>query len=453
MTARTDWAGEARSLLALAFPVILAQLGIFAMGLVDVLMVGRLGDEAIAAVATGDTYSFVILIVPLGILLGLDPIVSQAWGAGDRAACGRALQRGLVLSVGLSIPLVAAWFAVGPVLVAIGQGAETVPAARDYVWCLVPGALPVLGFQVLRQVLQAMGRVRPVLVAILIANVFHVLADWAFIYGRFGMPEMGAAGAGLATSLSRWILFLGLAGVGTVAGLRDLQPDWSRRILSPRPLARILGVGMPIGVQYGLEVWGFCTVTFLMGSLGSVEVAGHAIALKLASLTFMVPLGLSVAASVRVGHAIGRGDLDSMRRAGWTSFALGAGFMASCGAVFALFPAPLARAFTPDAAVVAMAATLLPIAAVFQVFDGLQAVGFGVLRGTGDTRFPLVINLIGYYVVGLPVGWLLTFRLGAGPRGLWVGLCTALFLVASLLVGRVWTRFRGEIRPLALESS
>ena len=145
--------------------------------------------------------------------------------------------------------------------------------------------------------------------------------------------------------------------------------------------------------------------------------------------------------------------IDSMRRAGWTSFALGAGFMASCGAVFALFPAPLARAFTPDAAVVAMAATLLPIAAVFQVFDGLQAVGFGVLRGTGDTRFPLVINLIGYYVVGLPVGWLLTFRLGAGPRGLWVGLCTALFLVASLLVGRVWTRFRGEIRPLALESS
>jgi MATE family multidrug resistance protein len=299
-------------------------------------------------------------------------------------------------------------------------------------------------FGVVRQVLQGMNIVRPAFFAIMLANLGNVVANWALIFGHFGIPAFGVAGAAYATATARWmmLLFLVLVSIRVLRRYRHVPQD----ALRLPAFRRLFTLGVPVGFQIGLEMWVFGAVAVIMGSIGATELAGHQIALNLSALSFMVPLGLAGAAAARVGNAIGSGDQERARRAARIALTLGASVMAGFGLVFALLPEQLARLFTPDRAAIEMAALLLPIAAAFQIADGTQVVGAGILRGTADTRFPAIIAFIGYWVLGLPVGLLLAFRFGWGPQGLWWGLTLGLASVAAMFVTRIRIRFRGQIR-------
>ncbi|MGW8264930.1 MAG: MATE family efflux transporter [Longimicrobiales bacterium] len=441
---------EFRGVLALALPVAAVQVGMMAMGVVDTVMVGHYSARDLAAVALGNLYFFTAAVFPMGVLMALDPVVSQAVGAGDHPAVGRGLQRGAVLALALGFPGALVLVPGEPILHLLRQPPEVVPVASGYALAAIPGLFPFLAFIVFRQTLQAMGRVAPIVATILLANLANFFFNWVLIFGRWGFPELGAVGSGWASSLSRWLMFLGLLGFSWPLLKRYLRPIRPEVFLL-RPLARMLRLGSPIGVQFGLEYGAFGTTGLLMGWLGTVAMAGHQVALNLASLTFMVPLGISQATAVLVGHGVGRETPRSARRAAGAGLLLGAAFMAATALVFLLFPAFLARFYSRDSAVLALATILIPLAGVFQVFDGLQVVASGVLRGVGDTRSPMLLNLLGFWCIGMPVGLWLAFRRGMGPVGLWWGLVLGLASVATLLLVRVRTRMAKALPRVVID--
>jgi len=430
---------DLRAMLRLAFPVAAVQLGVMAMGVTDTIMVGHVSPAALAAAALGNLYFFVAGIFGQGTLMALDPVISQAVGARDEVAISRALQRGLVLALALTVFTCATFVPVKWVLLALRQPPEVVPDAASYVRIAIPGVFPFYAFIVFRQSLQAMGRVAPVLWTVLVANLLNAGLNWVFIYGNLGSPAMGVAGSSLATSVSRWVMALALLGIAGHRLAHYLTP-WRPETVAIEPLRRMLRIGLPIGVQYLLEYGAFAAAALLMGVLGTTQMAAHQIAINLASFTFMVPLGVSTATAVLVGHAIGAGDEAQARRSAIAGIFIGATFMCASALTFLLFPGALARSYTSDAAVVLLAATLIPIAGVFQVFDGVQAVAAGVLRGIGDTHAPAIINVVGFWLIGLPVSWVLAFQLGGGAVGLWWGIVVGLAAVALILLGRVRVR-------------
>jgi MATE family multidrug resistance protein len=338
----------------------------------------------------------------------------------------------------------------GPVITLARQPAEIIPDAAAYVRISIAGVLPFLAFVVLRQSLQAMGRLAPIVITIFAFNVVNAGLNWVFIYGHLGVPPLGVVGSAIATVISRWLMFVGLLALAWPA-LRPHLSALRADTLRVRPLARMLVIGVPIGFQQVLEVGAFGSIGLLMGLFGTAQVAAHQIAIQVASLTFMVPVGISTAAAVRVGHAIGARDSDRARSAARVAFLCGAGFMTLTALMFLTVPGWLAQLFTGDATVIAIASLLIPVAGVFQVFDGIQAVAAGVLRGIGDTRAPLVAMLIGYWLIGLPVSLYLGFRTGAGPTGLWWGFVAGLSSVAFFLSLRVAALFRGELRRLHVD--
>jgi multidrug resistance protein, MATE family len=435
---------ELSALVNLALPMVIAQVGMMLLGVVDTIMVGHLSEVALAATALGATYSFATLVLGMGILHALDPVVAQAHGAGDVDAIALAMQRGGVMALALSVPYMLAWQASGPLLVALGQPPEMAELAARFIRAQAPGVPAFFLFLVLRQTLQGMGVVRPVLIAVIIGNIANYFGNLGLIYGRWGLPALGVEGSAWSTTLCRWVLVLALAALGAPV-LRGVWRAPSRALLQLAPYGRLLTIGVPIGIQLGLEMWVFTAAALFIGAMGPLQMAGHQIAINLASLSFMVPLGLGAAAATRVGNAIGRADGDGARLAAQVALRLGASVMMVFAVLYGLLPVELAAIYSPDAPVVAAAAQLLPIAALFQVFDGTQAVGCGILRGAADTRIAAVINLVGYWVLGLPLGLLLAFKLGWGPKGLWWGLTFGLFVVASLLVLRVRARFRAAI--------
>lgn len=443
---RTDLA----AMLRLAAPVVVVQVGIMLLGVVDTMVVGHFSPEALAAVALGHVAIMAVSSFVLGTLLAVDPLVAQALGAGDRAAARRAVQRGLVVAAGLLIPSALLLLPSEAILSALRQPDEIVPIAARYILICIPGLLPYYGFFVLRQALQAMGRLRPIVITIVAVNLFNAVADWLLVFGVGPLPQLGPEGSAWATTAARTLMLLGLL----VIARRDLGPllaPLDRAVLQWRPLWRTVQLGLPIGFQVQLEMVAFAVIALVMGGLGTVQMAAHQVTINLASLTFMVPLGVAQATSIRVGLAIGAGDSDGARRAASAGLLIGAGFMSATGAAFIAAPRALAAAYTSAAEVVALAALLIPIAGFFQIFDGLQVVSAGALRGAGDTRAPLVVNLIGFWGFGLPASLLLAFPLGLGPAGLWWGLVVGLGVVAVFLLARVAWRFRGDIARLAVE--
>ena len=423
----------------LAGPLVLIHVGTMLMGVVDTIMVGRVSAAALAAVALGNMYFFAISIFGMGVLFALDPIIAQALGARDELAVRRGLQRGLVLSLVLTVPITLALLTVRPVLELVNQPADVIPNAAGYVYRNALSVWPFYVFVVLRQTLQAHHRVLPIGLTIVAANVVNVVLNYAWIYGNFGFPAMGVIGSAWATTASRWLMALMLLALGW-STLKRYFAERAPNLLDVQPLWRMLRLGLPIGAQMMLEGGAFNIMALLMGWLGVVQVAAHQIALNLASLTFMVPLGVSSAAAVIVGHAVGRGDPEGVRRSTVASLAVGAGFMLFTGVLFIAAPELLARLYTPEMVVIALAALLLPIAGVFQVFDGLQVVAIGLLRGLGDTRTPMVVNVVGFWCIGMPVSLWLGFGLGYGAQGLWWGLVVGLVVVAVFLIVRVRQR-------------
>lgn len=432
-------------LLKLAAPVVGVQVGIMLMGVVDTAMVGRVSAGALAGAALGNLYFWSVCGFMMGLLMSLDPLVTQAIGAGDARTIRRSVQRGTVMATGLSLIAAGLMFPASAVLEALGQPPELAAGAGQYVRISIPGIWPFLMFGVLRQVLQAMHKLRSLVMTILVANAANAVLNWTLIFGHFGFEPMGLAGAAWATAVSRWIMTLVLAG----AAWRQLGPDfwpWDRAVWRPGPMWAMVKIGVPIGVTISLEAGAFTVVALFMGSMGETTIAAHQIALVLASFTFMVPLGVGQAATVRVGRAIGAGDLSAARRAALAAFYCGGGFMLGAAALFLVAPRVLARSYTQDPAVIELATRLIPLAGLFQVFDGLQAVGAGVLRGAGDTRAPMVINLMGFWLIGLSTSLLLAYVAGWGAIGLWWGFVAGLAVVATLLVLRSRAKLSREVR-------
>lgn len=437
-------------MLRLALPVVTVQVGTMTMGAVDTLMVGHVSPQALAAVALGNLYFFAIAIFGNGTLMVLDPVVAQAVGAGDHEGIARAVQRGLVLTLLLGSAATLCYLPARTVFTVLRQPPDVVPGASRYVLLSIPGVFPVLGFVVLRQSLQAMHRVAPIVWTIVGTNLVNVALNWVFVYGHLGSPALGVSGSAIATSASRWLMPIVLLAAAW-APLRGSLHPWRRGTIALAPLRRLLHLGLPIGVQFELEYAAFGAIALLMGRIGTVPMAAHQIAINLAALTFMVPLGVGAAAAVLVGNAVGRGDDDGGRRAAAAALLCGVGFMCASAVGFLAAPTALARLYSADAPVVALASSLIPIAGIFQVFDGMQGVSAGILRGVGDTRAPSVINLLGFWLLGLPSSAWLAFRAGAGPEGLWWGLVVGLAAVAVLLLARVRSRLRQGTQRLHVE--
>jgi multidrug resistance protein, MATE family len=441
---------EALELWRLALPVVVVQVGLMTMGVVDSIMVGHLSAAALAAVALGNLYFFNLCMFGLGVLMSLDPVVAQAVGAGDDDAIARGMQRGLVLAALLTIPLSLVLFTAGPVFRALGQPADVVPDAVGYVWREIPGVFPLLAYTVFRQSLQAMGAMRAIIGSMVVGNLLNLGLNWVLIFGHLGAPALGVQGSAWATTISRWLMTAALLGLAW----RRLRPHLTAshpEVRHPRPLARMLALGAPIGLQMQLEFGAFAAVLLLMGRLGTVSVAAHQVAINLASLTFMVPLGVSAAGAVLVGRAVGRGDGVGASRASRAALFLGVGFMTLTAVIFLLFPAPLAAVYSRDAGVLAVAATLIPIAGVFQVFDGVQAVASGLLRGLGDTRAPMIVNLLGFWLFGIPVSVYLGLNSPLGAVGLWWGLVVGLAAVAFFLLLRLRRWLRRGVRRVVID--
>lgn len=439
-------------MLALAIPVVTAEIGWIMMGIVDTIMVGPLGPAAIGAVGVGSTLFMTGAVFGIGLLMGLDTFVSQAYGAGRIQECHRWLFNGLALAVMFSVPLMLGVFGFLYVLPHIGFHGDVLSLIGPYIRTTIWSAPPLLIYVAFRRYLQAMNVVRPVMIALLTANLVNAGANYALIFGHFGFPEMGVVGAAWGTVIGRIYLALFLLIViirrerRQSSGLHDvpMRPEWDR-------IARLIRLGLPAALQITIEVGVFGAASALAGGVGAAAVAAHQIALNLASFTFMIPFGMASAGAVRVGQAVGRRDVEGVRDAGKAALLIGGGFMAFAGLVFVTMPGPLLRLFTHDPGVLAIGFSLLAIAALFQLFDGVQAVSTGLLRGLGDTHTAMYFHLIGHWAIGLPVGYALCFWHGWGVPGLWTGLSTGLIVVAIVLVS-VWfyraRHLRTETLPL-----
>ncbi|MBZ5636065.1 MAG: MATE family efflux transporter [Acidobacteriia bacterium] len=437
-------------MIRLAGPLVLAELGWMAMGVVDTMFVGRVGAEAIGAVGLGTMVFYGIAICAAGVLLGLDTLVAQAFGAGDREDCHRSWVSGMWLAV-LMIPLVmgAVWVLEG-ILPSLGVDQTVLLATRPYLHALIWSAPPLLIYFALRRYLQALHMARPVMITLITANLVNLAGNWILVLGHLGAPRLGAEGSGWATCFSRIYMAAALAYVLLKHDAEVLRISW-------RPDAgrmwALLKLGAPAAAQMAVEIGVFATVTVLVSRLNATALAGHQIALTTVSTTFMMPLGVSSAAAVRVGFALGTGDRRAAARAGWTALGLGAAVMSAAAIVLLTMPEWIARLFTPDAAVIAAAATILRVAAFFQLFDGLQIVVTGSLRGAGDTRTPMVCHFIGYWVMGLPLGAMLCFSRGLGAPGLWMGLSAGLIAIGLVLTAFWWRTAREWSRAWRFKSA
>jgi MATE family multidrug resistance protein len=430
-------AEEARPMLRLAIPLVLAELGWMTMAIVDTMMVGRQAHsaEAIGAVSLGSILFNSVAIFGTGLMLGLDTLVSHSYGAGNVEDCHHSLVNGVYLSFAITPFLMGIVRLFEPILRSLDIQASVLNQAIPYLRALNWGTLPLLLYFVFRRYLQGMNLAKPVMFALISANVVNLVGNWSLVYGHLGFRPMGTVGSGWSTCVARIYMMAVLMAYALYydhryqTGLRETArlPNFLR-------MWKLVQLGFPAATQFGMEVGVFAVCTALIGKLGAVPLASHQVALNSVSLTYMVPLGIASAAAVRVGQALGRGDPHAASRAGWTALALGMTFMFCMGLLFFLVPDPIARIYTPDPVVIHAAGVLLYVAAFFQLFDGMQTVATGALRGAGDTRTAMLCHLTLYWGIGLPFGAYLCFRLGWGAPGLWTGLCVALILIGCALL-------------------
>ncbi len=421
----------------LALPLIIAEVGWMSMGIVDTIMVGRLPNSAVAIGATGLGQSLYhsVAIFGGGLLLGLDTFVAHAYGREDLHDARVSMVNGLFLALALT-PVLMLGVSLWPALMQrFGISAELVEPMRPYLNALNWGTLPLLVYFALRRYLQAVNVATPIMFALISANIVNAIGNWILIYGHLGFRALGITGSGWSTCVAR----IYMAGVLAVTLLwvesKRTLPKWVGVIrIDVHRMWALFKLGAPAAMQILCEIGAFSAATALCARLGPVPLSGHEIALNCAALTYMVPLGISSAAAVRVGQQLGRRDSVGARRAGWSAIVLGAGFMTCAGLVFVSVPRLIARLFSPDPTVIRVGATLLLVAAAFQLFDGLQTVATGALRGAGDTRTPMLANFLAYWLIGLPLGYLLCFRFGWGAVGVWIGLCIGLVIIGSALL-------------------
>ena len=436
------YAAEVRPTLQLALPLVAAELGWMSMAIVDTMMVGRQANSAVAmgAVSLGSALFIVLALFGEGLLLGLDTLVSQAFGAGQREDCHRSLINGVYLSIALTPILSAPIFFLPQLLrashVDAAVAAQTIPYTNALTW----GLFPLLLYFAVRRCLQAMNMVRPVAFALVTANIVNAVFNWLLIYGKWGFPAMGTVGSGWSTAIARVYM------AAVLIGYLFWYDRKHRTELLKTPvdidlgrIKQLIALGIPAALQFTLESGVFALVTALIARLGAVPLATHQIALNTVAFTYMVPLGIASAAAVRVGQALGRKDPRGATVAGGTAIFIGASFMTLAGVVLLVVPQWIARIYTTDVKVIRNTAALLAAGAAFQLFDGIQSVATGALRGAGDTRTPMLCHFTAYWIIGLPLGAWLCFRRNWGALGLWIGLSLALILIGIVLL-IVWRR-------------
>jgi MATE family multidrug resistance protein len=436
----TEWRAELHAMIVLAVPVVLSELGWMAQGVVDTIMVGRLGPAAIGAVALGNAVFYTPSLFGFGLLLGLDTLVAQAYGRKDYDGCHRWLAQGIYLALLVTPAIMLALWAASYGYARFGIVAAVAAPAASYLRVLNFSTLPLLIYAASRRYLQGVGQVRVVTITFVGANLLNWAGNWMLIYGHWGAPAMGVRGSALSTVVARIFMALALLGFAWRYERSRGHPlfrHWAGPVVAE--IKQLIRIGAPAAGQILAEVGAWNLATLAAGWLTPVALATHQIALNYAALTYMVPLGVGSAAAVSVGHAVGAGNPARARRAGWLALGLGTGFMLLAAVVFLVAPRPLIALYTSDAQVMAVGPALLGLAALFQIFDGIQTVSTGALRGLGETRSPMIANLVGYWVLGLPIGFVLCFVLKWGIYGLWIGLTLALVLIASTLLYR-WQR-------------
>lgn len=430
-------------MLALAAPVAFTQLAQILLGFTDTVMVGRLGPEALAAIALGNTMFFALIVFGIGAMNGVSPMVSQAYGAGDIEGIGRSVRQGFWLGLFISIPIMLfLQFGAGPFLLAIGQEPETVKVAASYMFAMSWGVIPFLWYIAERSFAEGISRPLPALLTAIAGIGLNIGANYVLIFGKFGFPALGVVGSGIASATIYWLMFFVL---GTIIHFSrsTKQYDPFRNIRKPDPLylKEMARIGWPIGVSFFLEASLFMATALMMGILGTEDLAAHYVAIQCAATTFMIPLGVGLATAVRVGQARGRGDIEGVATAGLTGMLVASCFMLVTATAFWTLPRPIISIFLDlsdpsNIPVVELGIVLLGVAAIFQIFDGLQVTAGGALRGLKDTTIPMVIGLVSYWGFGMTTGVVLGFVLGMGAVGLWWGLVTGLGVASIFLIAR-----------------
>jgi MATE family multidrug resistance protein len=436
---------EASRLAELGWPLILSQLGMMAMGIVDVMMVGHLGDVPLASLALGHGISSAILMPLFGCIIGLDAFFSQAYGADNEEEAGHWLRHGALLLCIVGAFVMALHFLTAPILTVLGQPTELIPLAKSYAENLAFSVPALVMFGLMRRLLQGSGRVKEAMYAVVFGNIVNIIVNYLLIYGTFGAPELGAMGSAWATSFSRYVMMAVLCTYGFAQFKRVLAASASSK-MSLDSMKRLCSICGPVAAQLAIEVWAFTASSMMIGWIGVTAIAAHIITLNLASLSFMVPLGLSAAASTRVGNLIGAREPWGM--AAITAILMGSSIMLFSAAIFLIMPEFLAKLYTSEPEVILLVSALLPIAGAFQIADGVQAVASGILRGAGDTLVPSIAYITAFWMFGLPVGYIFTFTLGFGAMGVWIGLSLGISAVALILLVRLLVVHRRGARQI-----
>jgi len=437
---------EVKHLFRLAAPVAAAHLANMIMQLVDTFFVGRLGATAIGGVSVGNALFATLMVVGIGLLLGIDFVASKAFGAGRLNEVHRCLVQAVYLAVFIAVPFTLLMLVSTGFFAAFGITSDVAVQGELYLKTVSLSLLPLLVFMAFRQYLQAMGIAAPVLWILVVANIVNAFANWVFVWGKLGVTSMGVTGSGLATFIAR---SMALVAIVAYTIWNDRRKKLGLQHVSKKPkrkeILSLVRLGLPAGAQLLLEVGVFATATLLAGRMGAAPLAAHQIVLHIASCTFMIPLGLSAAGAVRVAQALGAGQPHRAVRIGWTALGMAVSFMAFSGLTLYLLSWHLMRIFTFDPNVIQLGQSLMLIAALFQLSDGIQVTATGILRGIGDTRSSMYANLAGHWFVGLPIGFLMGFSWNRGVQGIWIGLSIGLTLVAAALAF-AWSKQSKSVR-------
>lgn len=418
----------------LAIPVSIGQIGHVMMGVVDSLMVGHVGTVPLAAAALVNGLFFLVLVLGIGMTMAITPLVAIAKGEKNDDECGMILRQALLVNIVFAFLLLVLIFFGADFIKYMDQPPEVVAEAESYMKILAFSVIPFLLFQVYRQFLEGISAVKPPMVIAVVANLFNAFCNWILIFGNLGFEPMGLDGAGISTFLTRTIMSLVLMYyVITSPKFAVYNPTLKYRMINRKVIRRVINIGLPSGLQYFLEVGAFAFSAIMIGWLGAVPLAAHQIAINLASITYMIILGIGAAGTIRVGNALGQKNRSELRRAGFTAIGIAISVMFFFALIFVFFRHFLPTLYVDEIPVIELASSLLIVAALFQLFDGAQATAIGVLRGLTDVKIPLFLSFGGYWLLGVPVSYLFAFKLGLDTIGIWLGFLVGLGSVAVLL--------------------
>lgn len=407
------------------------------LGVIDSVMVGKIGSAPLAASSLVNGIFFLILVIGIGLSMASTPLIAIAKGANKFDDCGKTLNHSVAVNFSFSLFLMTATFLSSFFIPYLNQPKEVVREAIPYLQVLSLSVIPFILFQSYRQFLEGLSIPNPPMIIAILANLLNAFLNWIFIFGKFGFPAWGLYGAGVSTTLTRWVMALSLIiFVLNYKKVEQYKPQINFRLMDFSLIKKLINIGLPSGFQYFLEVSAFAFAAIMIGWLGKSQLAAHQIAINLASITYMIILGISAAGTIRVGEAVGEKNVDMVRSAGFSALCLSASIMFCFGVSFILFRNFFPTLYIHEKEVIRTASQLLIIAALFQIFDGLQASGIGILRGLTDTKIPMIISFAAYWIIGIPIAMLLGFYFELGAVGVWIGLLLGLALLGITMVFR-----------------